>query len=251
MNTREIEMKSLWDTSFKDQVNASSQNTAPVESIVRTAAYYMRARYKPEEYDKLHFLEMGCGAGPNLIWLADKNVKISGVDVSPVALKLARENIQRHGLENRLENLLEGSVTKINLPGESFDGIIESCVFQHLDAEERKATFNEVHRLLKPGGVFIGHMLSDAHTVYKTNQENELSHDPGTLQLSDPNDTSKLHLTNIGLSHFFRRSDFDDLLSNFSVIDPCESIYYYPKEEALRRGYDNYCQGMWIVYAIK
>ena len=39
-------------------------------------------------------------------------------------------------------------------------------------------------------------------------------------------------MTNIGLSHFFRKEEFDQLLAGFSVIDPCLSTYYLPQSEA-------------------
>jgi hypothetical protein len=35
------------------------------------------------------------------------------------------------------------------------------------------------------------------------------------------------------------------------VIDPCETTYELPREEAQRRGYDYYRQAMWVVYAVK
>jgi hypothetical protein len=41
------------------------------------------------------------------------------------------------------------------------------------------------------------------------------------------------------------------LLKGCSVIDPCETTYELPREEAQRRGYDHYRQAMWIVYAVK
>ena len=62
---------------------------------------------------------------------------------------------------------------------------------------------------------------------------------------------NKINLEAIGLSHFFSKDEYTGLLDGCSLIDPCETTYELPSEEAARRGYKNYCQAMWIVYAIK
>ena len=62
---------------------------------------------------------------------------------------------------------------------------------------------------------------------------------------------STSHLSNIGLSHFFAKEEFAALLKGFAEVDPCLSEYYLPREEARRRGYDEYLQSMWTVYAVK
>jgi len=40
-------------------------------------------------------------------------------------------------------------------------------------------------------------------------------------------------------------------LTGFSVVDPCLTTYYLPREEAAKRGYDEYLQSMWTVHAVK
>lgn len=242
-------MRRTWEDSFEEQVRSGAYNTAPVEALVRNVSYHLRAQFPSGVPPGLSFLEMGCGAGPNLVWLAEKGLTVSGVDIAPTALALAHERLRRGGHEALTGNLLEGSVTDVPLPDASFDGILESCVFQHLAREDRARAFAEVRRLLKPGGVFAGYLLSDAHTIYQDKRHRELADDPGTLVLEEGG--SKLYLSNIGLAHFFRREEFAGLLHGFRVVDPCAATYELPLEEAKRRGYGRYLQGMWAVYAVK
>src|SRR5436190_10284853 len=89
--------KQLWNESFEEQIANQAFNTAPVEPVIRTVSYYFRDRFGVEDLKKLHFLEMGSGGGANLIWLAQKGIKISGVDISPTALQLARKNLEKAG----------------------------------------------------------------------------------------------------------------------------------------------------------
>jgi SAM-dependent methyltransferase len=238
-------MKELWDASFQEQIQAHAYNTAPAEAIARNVAYYLRDR----QTAGLRFLEMGCGAGPNLIWLAERGIEVTGVDISPTALELARRNLERAGYGHMVTALREAPVSSLPFDDESFDGIIESCVFQHLPRPERSRAFMEVGRLLKKGGLFAGYMLGEGHSVFASPRGEQLADDPGTVMLADPR--SKVYLTGIGLSHFFAAGEFAALLEGFSIVDPCLTTYYLPRSEARKRGYDQYLQSMWAVYAVK
>jgi SAM-dependent methyltransferase len=238
-----------WDASFKEQIALQAYNTAPVEAVIRTLSYYFRERYNPHELARLHFLEIGCGAGPNLLWLAKKGIKVSGVDISPTALGLARRHLEDAACDSRIGRLEEASAGAVPFADEEFHGIIEACVFQHLGHDERRRAFREVRRLLKPGGVFAGYMLDTRHSVYRDRRSEQLDDDPGTLVLSDS--TSRVHLTNLGLSHFFTREEIYSHLEGFAHVDACWTAYYLPREEGKRRGYERYLQSMWTVYAVK
>ena len=243
------DMKDNWESSFAEQVKAGAFNTAPVETLVRNVSYYLRDRQPVGDFSNLRFMEMGCGAGPNLIWLAQKGIRISGADISPLALDLCRKSFKEQNLEHMIDDLVETSVDQTPWPDGRFDGILESCVFQHLDRKTRKNAFAEVRRLLKPGGLFCGYMLAAGHSVYQQKKESEQTDDPGTLVLEEGG--SRFYLTDTGLSHFFRADELNQLLEGFSVVDPCLTEYYLPRFEARKRGYDQYKQSMWAVYAVK
>jgi SAM-dependent methyltransferase len=250
MSSQDQAMRATWERSFAEQVARHAYNTAPVEALVRSVSYYLRDRYGQDELERLHFCEMGCGAGPNLVWLAEKGIRVSGVDIAPTALELARDSLARRSLDDRVEQLVEASVSDVaQLEDGSLDGIVESCVYQHLPREDRIAAFREIDRLVKPGGVFVGHMLEQGHTVFRQHSGEQLEDDPGTLVLEEGG--SNVYLTNIGLSHFFTKDEVRELLPGWSVVDPCLSQYEIPVSEAGKRGYDRYLQSMLIVYAIK
>ena len=241
--------RTQWERSFTEQVAQQAYNTAPVETLARNVSYYLRARYTPAQYAQLHFLEMGCGTGPNLVWLARKGVRVSGVDIAPTALALARAQLEQAGCRDRIAQLIEAPVSAAPFPDASFDGIVEALVFQHLAKADRLAAFAEVRRLLKPGGLFAGCLLDASHTIFQERQREQLPDDPGTLILHDGR--SSIYLNDLGVCHFYRREELDTLLRGFSVVDVSLTTYYLPREEARRRGYETYLQSMWAVYAIK
>jgi SAM-dependent methyltransferase len=248
MASRDVQMRETWEASFAEQVARDAYNTAPVEAVVRNIAYWLRDVRPDGDFSGLQALEMGSGAGPNLLWLAQKGIRVSGIDISPTALELSRGLLSPMG--ELVGDLVEGSVSEVPLPDGSFDIVLESCVFQHLAREDRRRAFAEVGRLLRPGGLFAGHMLEQGHTVFGRHRDEQLPHDPGTLQLEEGG--SKFHLTNIGLSHFFSAAELPGLLPGFSTVDPCLVTYELPRQEAARRGYhDGYRQSMLAVFAVK
>jgi len=249
MSDRAAEMEETWERSFQAQIEAQAYNTAPVEAVVRTVAYWLRANHQPSEHAKLHFLDLGCGAGPNMVWLAEKGIRVSGIDISPTALGLAKRNLARLGLSGRLDL---GSITELPYPDSSFDGVVEACVLQHLDRADRLRAFAEVARVLKPGGVFAGYLLSQSHSLFKAGADSAAEGDAGTLMLRQSGKSAtNFHLSNIGLAHFFARDEFARLLPGFRMVDPCMTDYDLPRDEAARRGYSGYRQGMWALYAVK
>ena len=100
-------------------------------------------------------LEVGVGTGLALpLYAADK--RVTGIDLSPDMLQLARERV----VENRLSNidaLLELNAEATGLPGGSFDiavGMFVASVVPHPDR-----LLAEMRRLVRPGGhiLFINH----------------------------------------------------------------------------------------------
>src|SRR5438067_3508598 len=107
--TQTSDMKRLWEDSFEEQIARGAYNTAPVEALIRNVAYWLRDR-RPSDHP-LQFLEMGCGAGPTLVWLAQKGIRVSGVDIATNALELARQNLTRSGYADRIGTITEASVS--------------------------------------------------------------------------------------------------------------------------------------------
>lgn len=46
-------------------------------------------------------LDIACGSGENSVWLAQRGLRVWGVDVSPVAIEQARQLAARHGVGQR------------------------------------------------------------------------------------------------------------------------------------------------------
>lgn len=98
-------------------------------------------------------LEVGCGVGAQLQVLLRRfpHVRYTGVDIVGAQLQRARQLLAEPVAADRVE-LIEGSAYQLPFPDASFDGACIFWVLEHLN--DHLGVLREVHRVLKPGGVF-------------------------------------------------------------------------------------------------
>jgi SAM-dependent methyltransferase len=97
---------------------------------------------------KIHLaLDFGCGPGRLSGALARRADEVLGIDTSPTMLKMARQTHKSKNMhfQNSFKDIGDSSV----------DLIYSTFVFQHLNESQRQRYFNDISRVLKPGGLFI------------------------------------------------------------------------------------------------
>jgi ubiquinone/menaquinone biosynthesis C-methylase UbiE len=116
---------------------------------------YDKLNYLPRlvdfsSYRGKNILEVGCGAGIDLVRFAREGVNVTGIDLSTTAIELARKNIEQNGLSADLR-VINGE--SMQFPDDSFDVVYAHGVLQYTADVEKMVA--EIHRVLKPGGEFI------------------------------------------------------------------------------------------------
>ena len=116
---------------------------------------YDKLNYLPrlvnfESYRGKKLLEIGCGAGVDLIRFARDGVIVTGVDLSTTSIELARQNFEQHCLHAALQ-IMNGEA--LEFENNSFDVVYAHGVLQYT-ADPRRM-ISEIHRVLKPGGEAI------------------------------------------------------------------------------------------------
>lgn len=91
-------------------------------------------------------LEVGCGAGTDLVRFAQGGAIVTGVDLSPSAIALARQNFAQHGLA---ADLREADGEQLPFPDHSFDFVYAHGVVQYTGHDRQLV--EECRRVLKPG----------------------------------------------------------------------------------------------------
>jgi ubiquinone/menaquinone biosynthesis C-methylase UbiE len=101
-------------------------------------------------------LDIGCGTGSLALRCAGRAARVTGIDISPQMLDMAREKVEAAGLEDQVE-LREMSAIDLDeaFPDGSFDAIVSSLVFSEMSEDEQGFVLRECRRLLRDGGRLV------------------------------------------------------------------------------------------------
>lgn len=103
---------------------------------------------------KGRLLDAGCGAGHVIVEAVQKGWEAMGFDFSPNMVKLAHDYLREHKLEPSLVH--QSSIGDLSAyPNNHFDAVSILGVSQYIPIEEDAKAWNEVRRVLKPGGIVI------------------------------------------------------------------------------------------------
>lgn len=115
--------------------------------------YLHRSQDEPILNENDHLLDYGCGTGEMLTWLKIFGFpgKMHGADVSPAMLDEAEKRWRING--KPLFSCI--GETKTDFADNSFSCIVAACVFHHIQPEKRDVVFQEIKRILAPGGIIV------------------------------------------------------------------------------------------------
>jgi len=97
-------------------------------------------------------LDVGCGTGTLAIQAAEAvglDGRVDGIDPSPEMIARARSKAQASGQDVQFQ---EAGIESLPFPDHSFDSVLSSLVFHHLDGPLQQAGLAEIRRVLAPGG---------------------------------------------------------------------------------------------------
>jgi SAM-dependent methyltransferase len=104
-------------------------------------------------------IDLGCGTGWYSIYVASKGFDVTGVDISPTAIRIAQENAAKKGIDCRFIIAdLCGDLSEIR---GTFDFAYDWELLHHLFPEDRKKYIKNVHKLLNPGAPYLSVCFSE------------------------------------------------------------------------------------------
>lgn len=123
------------------------------KSPVRDEAVYQEKLAITQEYFRpdSSVLEFGCGTGSTALVHAPHVRQIIATDISQKMLDIAEQKARDAGVENI--QFQRGTLNDLSFEKEHFDVILGLNILHLL--EDVDATLATVHKLLKPGGVFV------------------------------------------------------------------------------------------------
>jgi len=98
-------------------------------------------------------MDLGCGSGRHVVYLARQGFGVTGVDNSPTALSMTREWAAEEGVEACL--VRADMRAPLPLAGAAFDALVTTQVIHHALLATVRRTAAEIGRVVRPGGMLF------------------------------------------------------------------------------------------------
>ncbi len=110
-------------------------------------------------------LDIGTGRGEMLAAAVDKGARLAvGVEYAAAAVALTQQTLRARGVSDRAHVVL-ADARRLPLPDASVDMVTMLDVIEHLTPPELDAALGEAWRVLRPGGLLVGHTFP-TRTIY-------------------------------------------------------------------------------------
>jgi SAM-dependent methyltransferase len=106
-----------------------------------------------EERSVRAVLDLGCGTGRHVLYLARRGLEVYGLDNSITALELTRRQCLEHGLAVRL--VMQDIFQPLPFQPACFDAIVSVQVIHHARLQHIQTLAREMTRVLRPGGLLF------------------------------------------------------------------------------------------------
>ena len=97
-------------------------------------------------------VELGCGTGTNAVFLAEQNFQVTGLDLSPTALEMAK---QRAASANVNVQFLAADLTQFDRDLEPFDFLFDRGCYHCARKENLAGYLETLKKLSRPGSRYL------------------------------------------------------------------------------------------------
>jgi SAM-dependent methyltransferase len=154
-------------------------------------------------------LEIGCGKGRNVNWLAKQNVIMTGIDFSQIAITKAKKRASEVKVENNTKFILADITNDWSFKNSEFDFTIDCfTTVEIVSIQEREKIAKEVFRTLKPGRFHLVYALSTDDEFYKKMSKHHSSKERHTIS----------YPSNGKIEKYFDRDELINLFGKLELI---------------------------------
>jgi ubiquinone/menaquinone biosynthesis C-methylase UbiE len=157
----------FWDENVANWKVAAELDTGSPEFFQEVERYrFEKLDYLPKVIDYSAFagkkvLDLGCGLATDLSRFAKGGANVTGVDISPNAIRLAKDNFSQRDLSGEFMRM---NGHALDFEDQQFDLVYCHTVL-HFTNEPQKMV-DEIHRVLKPGGSALVMTVNRASWLY-------------------------------------------------------------------------------------
>jgi SAM-dependent methyltransferase len=102
-------------------------------------------------------IDLGCGVGHAVVWLAEKGWDVTAVDVNPEALEIVKSRLTAD-LEPRV-HLMQSAIQDAKIAPDTYDLIVASYSLFFVPPEDFPQVWASIRAGVKAGGLFVGELL--------------------------------------------------------------------------------------------
>jgi SAM-dependent methyltransferase len=153
-------------------------------------------------------LDLGCGTGRHLVYMAKSGLHVTGMDNAPSGLRLTREWLDEEGLSADLA--LADMRRPLPFASGAFDVVVSTQVIHHALLATVLGTASEIERIVRKDG-----MILISVPMRKAIEEDSPEHEE-----IEPNTFIPTSGTEKGLPHhLFTPEEFREIFPHFRVLD--------------------------------
>lgn len=143
-------MKNQWEDIYsKKQEEAMMQ--FPFSIVIELINFHKR-KYPNMKPEDINILEVGCGSGSNIRYLAGLGYNVYGIDISETAVNYAKNSFKKSNLTGHIET---ASVDKLPFQDNFFHVVIEHGVLMCVYEDIYIKAIDEIHRVMVGGGISL------------------------------------------------------------------------------------------------
>ena len=212
-----IERHRSYQYDFSKRLPGAVYNHAARERKAKTILAVLEEFFGNSISD-LSLLDVGCSTGIISHFLSNYFRSVIGIDIDTNAINFAIKNFKKSNLY-----YLQGNSMQMSFPDRTFDVITCIQVYEHVP--DAKQLANEIHRVLKPGGVCYfaaGNRLNIKEPHYNL-----------PLLSIVPRPLAHRYIKAAGKGDYYYEKHFSywglkNLIKNFKVIDYTKKMIYSP-----------------------
>ena len=205
-----MDNRNLWNELHKEERHRTRY---PAENVIR----FVRKHFRCDNTEKI--LDLGCGAGRHVVYLANTNIIPYGADFSASGVAHTKKVLEQLNFGDYTENIVEATTYDLPFADDFFDGLICWGVLYYMDSKHILQSIKEMSRVLKKDALAIVLIRTiDDYRCQDAKASGAKEIEERTFLLEEK-ESKKSAIKEDGMvMHFFTRQEVKEIFTDFAEV---------------------------------